>query len=121
MLAFYVVLLTAVLVAGWFVAAREYRANHTWAETNCVVLATYLAESQGRGGTHYRPQVTIRYTAGGETRQATTYDLLGGSSNLKSVELAALNKFVVGQEYPCWVTVQTADKMDGAGCWLMWA
>src|SRR5262249_22857986 len=79
-----------------------YRANHTWIETNCVVLSTRLAESMHSGGTHYRPQVTIRYKVGEQTHQATTYGILDGSSNLRSLEQAKLDKFVVGQQYPCW-------------------
>jgi len=92
---FLVVSLNAWIVPQW-------RANHEFVETTCVVRGKELGRKQGEDGLVYRPEIQIEYTIDGRTYVTKTYDVCGTYTSSRADTEAILRKFKVGGEYPCW-------------------
>ncbi len=80
----------------------EYRANHVFVEHRCVVRDAQLARKETPEGTLFRPEIRIEYEVGGATYVVRTYDIRQAFSAGEDDKQAILDRFVVGQEYPCW-------------------
>ncbi len=110
--AFFAILLAA--GAGVFagllygIVFPEWRANHEFVEHTCVVLDKRLAAGENHEHRLYRPEVKIRYTVDGRSRTAWTYDVATATNAANSYSgerdqaVAALGRFVRGEEYRCW-------------------
>lgn len=87
---------------------QDWRVNYEFVEQRCVVLGTRLTEQAGDSGSLYRPEVKIRYTAGGRSRTQWTYDVATARDARDSYVAdraaaeAARRRFVEGETYPCW-------------------
>jgi hypothetical protein len=99
----------------------EWRANHDYVETRCVVIDKRLAESRSDDGVTWRPEFFVRYTAGGREFRVWAYDALGVYSNFRSTHQRTLAQFTVGQEYPVWYDPAQPEKavlVRGYTWWL---
>src|SRR5262245_15073960 len=84
---------------------RELRANLVYVEGRCVVLDKRVVEDPSRRkavNSTYRPEFLIRYTAGGREHLVWAYTADRSSSALRWPKERVLERFTVGQEYPCW-------------------
>ena len=85
-----------------FLVVPEWRANRHFAETTCTVLEGHVGQSSEAESPRYRPEIEIEYQVDGQTYRPTTYDATGMYSiNRESAE-QTINRFEVGQHYPCW-------------------
>lgn len=80
----------------------EYRANHVFVETPCVVRDKELGRKDTAEGPRFRPEIRIEYQVQGETYVVRTYDIRQAYSASQEAAQAVLDRFVVGQQYPCW-------------------
>lgn len=80
----------------------EYRANHVFVETPCVVRDKQLGRQDTADGPRFRPEIRIEYQVAGETYVVRTYDIRQGYTADQEEAQAILDRFVVGQHYPCW-------------------
>ena len=95
------------------VIGPDWRLNHDYVETRCVVLDKRLGEVGGDDAdtpTSYRPEIHVRYTVDGREHQAWTYDAAGAYNNDSNVPQRTLDQFIVGQEYPLWYDPANPDK-----------
>lgn len=86
-------------------AWTEWRAGHRYVRTTCIVLdkrvGTSRIQTKGvRDGDVYRPEIRIRYEAGGASHEVWTYDSAQLYSGLKPQ--AILARYEIGGQYPCW-------------------
>jgi len=88
----------------------EFRANRQFVESTCTVLAKDIAEVRASDGVHYRPDVTIRYQAGRDTQDATTYDITRTSFTDRQQAQAVLDRYDLGQPYACWYDPMNPDR-----------
>jgi hypothetical protein len=84
------------------VVRPEWKANHDYVQGRCMVLNKRLAEKSDDDGTTYRPELLVRYTAGGREFQEWAYDAARVFSGGRAGRQAELDGFTVGQQYPCW-------------------
>lgn len=91
--------LIVVIVA---LAIPEWRANHEFVETTCVVRAKQLGETQSDDGPRYRPEIEIEYEVNAAKHVAKTYDICGSYSDDRGDNRAVLDQFEIGKTYPCW-------------------
>lgn len=80
----------------------EYRANHVFVETQCVVRDKQLGRKDTAEGPRFRPEIRIEYQVAGETYVVRTYDIRQAFGAGQEEAQAVLDRFVVGQQYPCW-------------------
>ena len=101
--------------------APEWRANHEFVETRCVVLEKYIAERPD-SPPRYRPEFKIRYTAGGEEYTTATYDAAGVYFSERATCEQVLEGFEIGQEYPCWYDPQSPSSavLRRGYSWIAW-
>jgi hypothetical protein len=92
----------AVLVVTILNILPEWRANHVYRETRGVVLGTRLVEDADEDGTTYKPEVHVRYTAGGREHDVWTYDAGGSTFGSRSRAQGQLDRFRDGRECPVW-------------------
>jgi hypothetical protein len=88
----------------------EWRVNHVYVETRCVVLDKRLVENSDEDGTTYRPEVLVRYAVAGQQHQVWAYNAFGGSSGFRSAQQAILDRFTIGREYSLWYDPARPDK-----------
>lgn len=84
----------------------EWRANHEFVEVRCRVVAERIAEVEEEGRRYYRPDFTIRYTAGGVEYEVAAFDAARVYFTSEAQCRQALEAFTVGEEYPCWYDPQ---------------
>lgn len=80
----------------------EWRANRQFLETTCTVLGKELGSIETEEGILYRPEIKVEYRIGEETIRTTTYDLRNAYSAGREEKQAILDRFVEGNQYPCW-------------------
>jgi hypothetical protein len=88
----------------------EWRANHSFLETKCVVLGKRLLERESAeplpddasNGKSWRPEFQIEYQAGRHLFQTRTYDVSRSFSMNREEAARVVDQFQVGQEYTCW-------------------
>jgi hypothetical protein len=81
----------------------EWKVNHDYLESRCVVLEKRLAKNVGRrAGRLCRPEFLIRYTVAAAEHEVWAYDAVGAYDDLWSTNRRILDQFTVGQDYPCW-------------------
>ncbi len=85
----------------------EWRANHEFVETTCVVRGKEIGDWQGEDGVVYRPQIKIEYQVLGKkyvikTYDIKTFDISGGYSSGRADKKEILKQFHVGRQYICW-------------------
>jgi hypothetical protein len=80
----------------------EWRANRYFQRTQCTVLKTRIASRQTERGEQFRPEVLVRYDAGGVTLEAATFDIHQTYSEGRPEKEDQLARFRVGARYPCW-------------------
>jgi hypothetical protein len=100
----------------------EWRANRYFQKTLCTVLKTRLASRQAEGGTQFRPEVLIRYNAGGTTLETAAWDIHQKYSEGRADQEELLARFRVGARYPCWYDLtdpRTVVVVRGYN-WSMW-
>lgn len=80
----------------------EWRVNHEFVETTCVIRGKEIGESQGEDGTVYRPEIQIEYHIAGKKYLTKTYDITGEYSSGRADKKEILKQFEIGQQYVCW-------------------
>lgn len=80
----------------------EWRANHEFVETRCRIVAEQIAVVEEEGRQLYRPDFTIRYSAGGTEYEVAAFDAARVYFTSEEQCRHALEAFAVGQEYSCW-------------------
>jgi hypothetical protein len=80
----------------------EWKAQNRYVENTCLVLGKRLGESRGDDGATYRPEIHVRHSVLGRDYEAWTYDAAGVYTSGRSSSEAILDRFAVGQKYPCW-------------------
>ncbi len=81
----------------------EWRVNRQFVQTDCVVLAKEVGISEADGAPpRYRPDITIRYEAGGKEYHSTAYDITRHYSENRQAVQQVVDSFDVGKTYPCW-------------------
>lgn len=90
----------ALILVTWIIP--EWRVNHEFVESPCLVVDKALGQVNSDGGTLYRPEIRIRYQIGDQTYFTTTYDIRNAYSSGQENKEALLEAFTKGQEYPCW-------------------
>ena len=80
----------------------EWRVNHAFVETTCVVLKKRLGEKATGEGMSYRPEVLIQYSIGNQAYDVWTYDITMVYGNARDARQAEIDRFEVGREYACW-------------------
>ena len=99
---FLVVGCLALWAAIHFLVVPEWRANRHFVETTCTVLSKHLGQSSEAESPRWRPEVEIEYQVDGQTYRPTIYDAAGMYSISRDSAEQKLDRFEVGQEYPCW-------------------
>jgi hypothetical protein len=104
------------VVLVWADVLVPWRVNHHYQETTCVVLDRRLDQHTffggdstygGVGSVGYRPEFLIQYNVDGKTYQTWTYDpppgrLVQHYEGTRVDSQVTLDRFTVGQVYPCW-------------------
>jgi len=80
----------------------EWRVNHEFVETTCVVRGKEIGSSSGDDGDVYRPEIQIEYEIAGKKYVTTTYDITGSYSSGREDKQAILKRFDIGGKYACW-------------------
>jgi hypothetical protein len=84
----------------------DWWANNFYTEGRCVLLDKRVVEHRSSGGKAnsgtYRPEFLIRYTVAGREYQAWAYRAVRSSSAWRWPKERLLERYTVGQEYPCW-------------------
>jgi hypothetical protein len=80
----------------------ELSALVRYVEHTATVLDKRLVENAGDDGPTYRPELLIRYTVDNREYQTWTYEAGKVASGGRAGKQAILDRFVVGQDYPCW-------------------
>jgi hypothetical protein len=101
----------------------EWRANRQFAQTKCVVIDKHRGEKAATENepAMYLPEIRIRYTVEGVTRESETYDVTKMYSADKQAVQATVDQFEVGKEYPCWydpINPDTVVLVLGYSGWL---
>jgi hypothetical protein len=91
------VFVLGVAVSFW----PEWKARNRYVENTCLVLDKRLGEERGEDVT-YRPEIHVRHSVLGRDHEAWTYDASGVYSSDLAPSKAILDRFAVGQKYPCW-------------------
>jgi Protein of unknown function (DUF3592) len=99
---FLVVGCLALWAMGSFLVVPEWRANRHFSETTCTVLEKHVGQSSEAESPRFRPEIEIEYRVDGETYRPTTYDAAGMYSISRESAEQALDRFEVGEKYPCW-------------------
>jgi len=105
-----IVFLVAVL---WYQFLPEWRVIRNYQRTTCVVRDARLGQDPNDVDRH-RPEIQIEYEVDGHGYTIWTYDArfhsgrgyAPGSQRQRQI----LDKFVVGQEYPCWFDPKVPDR-----------
>ncbi|MBN2294355.1 MAG: DUF3592 domain-containing protein [Pirellulales bacterium] len=90
-----VVMVTTLLIPEW-------RVNHEFVETTCVILAKQIGSQDGEDGTLYRPEIEIEYQIAGKQYRTRTYDITGTYSSGRADKEKILKQFDIGKRYDCW-------------------
>jgi Protein of unknown function (DUF3592) len=102
----------------------DWRANHQYVPSSCVVLDRRLAVSMGEQVVHvspdtgnetrqvpvYHPEIQIRYKVDGHTYEVWTYDAIARTSTDRAAQQAIVDRFQVGATYPCWYDPDRPDR-----------
>jgi len=83
----------------------QWWARQVYVEGRCVVLDERIVEDPPGGrasNSTYRPEFLIRYTVAGQDYQTWAYNAVDSSSAWRWPKEQVLERFTVGQEYPCW-------------------
>ena len=80
----------------------EWRVNHEFVETTCVVRGKEIGRSGGDDGDVYRPEIQIEYEIAGKKYVTTTYDITGAYSSGREEKEAILKQYDIGGKYTCW-------------------
>ena len=108
--AFFLLGLVLSVLFGYLMIWPPLRANLFFSETTCVVLDKRLAEQDGEDGKSSRPEIHIEYTSNGVPHRTWTYDAAGVFTNLHDANRRTLERFQVGQRYPCWFDPAQPDR-----------
>lgn len=93
----------AIIVIAYVTYLRpEMQVNQEFAEATCEIIEKRLISAENRSGVVYRPEFHIRYHVDGVQYDALTYDITLASVTSRSVQEEVLDRFEVGQTYPCW-------------------
>ena len=127
--------LAAFFAGGWVLLAimlrtlviPEWRANRHFAPLTCVVLKTRIGQADGENGRLFRPEVLIQYQVGGRSHETWTYSIANyhdeGYSGGKEGKQALVDRFTIGQEYPCWYDPSDPSRavLVRGYTWVAWA
>lgn len=80
----------------------EWRVNHRFVESKCIVLKKRIGERPGGETTSYRPEILIQYTVGSQVYDVWTYDIMMVYSSGREAREKEVDRFEIGQEYSCW-------------------
>ncbi len=80
----------------------EWRVNHGFVEHTCKVIEKRVDEVPSEKGLLFRPEVKIDYEVQGVTYSPYTYDIHHTTRSTRDEAQAAIDRFTVGQTYPCW-------------------
>jgi hypothetical protein len=105
-----VIIAGAALVVGIVAAGmvgqrllRDLRAEVHWTETRCTIESRQVATTvDGDGERTYRPEFIFSHQREGRTYRARGFDHWGTESSDGSRARAIVERFEVGQRYPCW-------------------
>jgi hypothetical protein len=102
-----------ILVGGLLVLdfVPELWAMLSYVEGRCVLLDKRLVENPPVGNGTFRPEFLIRYTVDGRVYQTFAYRAVKSSSGWRWPEERVLERFTVGQEYPCWYDAADPSKV----------
>ena len=89
----------------------ELWALFSYVEGRCVLLDKRLVENPPVGNGTFRPEFLISYTVDGRVYQAFAYRAVKSSSGWRWPEERVLERFTVGQEYPCWYDAADPSKV----------
>lgn len=100
----------------------EWRANHEFLETRCTVVAKEIATVEQEGRAKYRPEIRVRYEAGGRDYEGVAYDALGVYSVDESEVRRVLDRFEEGRTYPGWYDPQEPESivLRRGYSWVAW-
>src|SRR5262249_57731781 len=94
----------------------EWRANHRFVETDCVVLNHRVRQQRqlsDRTDTfYYAPEVLIRYSVDDREYRVWAYSVIQSEiAGLEgeAVALVKLSRFQKGKSYPCWYDPEQPD------------
>lgn len=99
------------LLAGCYMLANllsqvmipEWRANNDFRPTQGRVLDKRLQQRETEEGDHvYRPELLVAYDVDAQHYEQWTYDAARMFNSNREASQAVLDRFQVGQEYPCW-------------------
>jgi hypothetical protein len=98
------VFLPPVVILLWRDFVPQWLAQQIYVEGRCQVLDKHIVESPPREASNstYRPEFLIRYTVDGREYQTWAYDAIRASTELRWPKQQVLERFTLGQEYPCW-------------------
>ncbi len=101
----------------------EWRANRQFAETTCIVIAKRIDERPATDDepAGYLPEFEIRYHVAGRVYGSMAYDVTRSYSPDREAVEAVLDRFEVGNRYPCWydpIDPQSAVLVRGYSGWL---
>ena len=85
---------------AWFLPT--WRANHRFIEHVCTVRDKRLAEQTSGKQVLYRPEINIEYRLGTTAYTTWAYSLPNPFTAGQTDKQAALARFQVDREYPCW-------------------
>lgn len=129
-------LFMAVLFAGgWALAlfmvrtqiVPEWRANRHFRPSTCTVLGKRLGENQHEGTKLFRPEIHIRYEVDEQPHETWTYNMSqvqgNGYSSGQEYQQAILDRFTIGQQYPCWYDPDNHDVavVFRSRAWVAWS
>ncbi len=113
------------LVSG--VAAPEWRINHDYLESECMILAKGLARATvedppGSPITTWQPRLRVRYTAGGRVREAWTRGSSTQTSADREAALATLAPWKLGSTTRCWYDPSAPETvvLERGYNWWLW-
>jgi hypothetical protein len=87
---------------AWLVVP-EWQVNHAFVEDRCQVIEKHVEDVQGEKGPLFLPVFTITYEVRGATySQRTYYDIHQRARSTREEAQAVIDRFAVGQMYPCW-------------------
>lgn len=103
------------------IALPEWAANHRFVEARAVVLKKRIGESAFEESS-YRPEILIRYHVADEAYDTWTYDATRTFSNDRDEAETILDRFVIGQQYPCWYNPNDPSQavLVRGYSWLSW-
>jgi hypothetical protein len=105
------------------VVLPQWRANHRFVDSPCIVLQKRLGESESKNAPVYRPEILVEYEASGEPYESWAYhDVRGAYSSDLAAMQALLDRYEIGRQYNCWYDPQAPETVCLARGydWLAW-